>query len=1138
MVLFKDQQLYVSYKNSKAVPDWFSPNSFFRCCPNSFYSEATPIEPDDLDSQETFLPDSAASQTGALYMEKYLKAFEALKSDVSVNYNSETCRDKHLFVRMQLDAEWFNEGSPCKPSKNQFITLQVALMGDLRNRKLIFEHPDWRKRFPESPPASELHRLSSRPHQSILPPWEDASQTGALAASLNGLLPYGAPYMCTYVKLPDWPDPPQGGTALLLHCTRSSQMYTINSTEFDSNYSGELYKKLKELMLQMHVFWSFGDITAFFGRHLSKHIADRLITRKTLRFKQRWINLPLVVKDRFGVCRRVKLQIVDWYGIEYQSLKQTCLAYNVRMEAKDLMDGFKTRMHEAYRNPDTRPDFVEYALSDLCIADLEDAYKSNFKVLCKLAGVFSEDDDSSSDPRGDQTRQRSRQGTTPLSGSQPGLSPDIYKGEKTSESSPHGIFHVRGSQRGLRPDTYKQPPMTKGAKVAMMFRRFLEKLCVVSEDFHEIADLRDRAKQQSITDLMKVYGCQQLLESDPALTKRHLAIVQGGRIKHELPTLSLFCEEPIISMDLQSCYGMALINLFVPVGHPSLIYFPINRPSDWMPLGKFLKKFGHELVDLCWYAVIDTCDEQLSFSQNLIYSKYLNKADSPERKHEAHDNESFTEDDSHIKGQFMLLEKEIKNGILTSTIMSILKNVCSSQEWGELMRKIHIKAAMIYPRSQMMEYEGAQTFVKWQEALRKHPRRLTTIFDISGHCVQDRRPGPWVKFPLKTFISPLVEARMKFKGEMKSLRGDPNQEPEYYKKDAMQRALKGVINTVYGVLASPYFPISSPCAANNITAMARAATLLMASSSGGIKSITDGTECCLNKFRFSRIHNPSMNTISLLGQPHLLPDRTRYRIKIAPLGSQGDPKVKWDWTIKGGEVYFAFKGQEYPFKEAVKLIEKLYKEHLFDFFRFSRHLEELEWARRFGIECKVFGYGYASHGLADYLIGSFKGEGRAELIKARGHKLYDTHYDPNTELPMQSPMKTILENLFEGRPLQARIQSNYTKPCSSGEYLTRVTLRDQGILPGDTITKTVRPKLITVSEFAFQTLNSRLSYEKYYNYMNRVHGCGLEGPYLDEQGYLKDIDQAKSDIQHRIRQGCGAARCEAPGKSPKEVRNA
>ena len=70
-----------------------------------------------------------------------------LTSSTSINYIDEKCRDKHLLVRMQVDAEWFHEGSPCKPSQNLFITLQVALMGRIRNKRLILQHPDWSKRF-------------------------------------------------------------------------------------------------------------------------------------------------------------------------------------------------------------------------------------------------------------------------------------------------------------------------------------------------------------------------------------------------------------------------------------------------------------------------------------------------------------------------------------------------------------------------------------------------------------------------------------------------------------------------------------------------------------------------------------------------------------------------------------------------------------------------------------------------------------------------------------------------------------------------------------------------------------------------------------------------------------------------------
>ena len=44
----------------------------------------------------------------------------------------------------------------------------------------------------------------------------------------------------------------------------------------------------------------------------------------------------------------------------------------------------------------------------------------------------------------------------------------------------------------------------------------------------------------------------------------------------------------------------------IPIGHPVLFYYPKHRPEEWPTLGKWLHKWEHELVEHCWYAVIDT----------------------------------------------------------------------------------------------------------------------------------------------------------------------------------------------------------------------------------------------------------------------------------------------------------------------------------------------------------------------------------------------------------------------------------------------------------------------------------------------------------------------------------------------------
>ena len=97
----------------------------------------------------------------------------------------------------------------------------------------------------------------------------------------------------------------------------------------------------------------------------------------------------------------------------------------------------------------------------------------------------------------------------------------------------------------------------------------------------------------------------------------------------------------------------------IPIGHPVLFYYPKHRPEEWPTLGKWLHKWEHELVEHCWYAVIDTLFFLLSFSQNVVYSKYLvlrtrlnvmRKADNPELNADAKTSDSFSTDEGHVLG--------------------------------------------------------------------------------------------------------------------------------------------------------------------------------------------------------------------------------------------------------------------------------------------------------------------------------------------------------------------------------------------------------------------------------------------------------------------------------------------------------
>lgn len=1155
------------------------------------------------------------------------------------NVNVIDSSSKDVFINLEVDTEWFNKISNCfrwrnndkvlKGSPNTFVTVQVGLMGGAKHHtrplgeaatqtwpegalglrsslqrplradspqrgqgeaaaqtgakhQVIFEHPDLRKAFPD--------------HYPKLQTWD--GETG-LADILNRLIPSGGPYtLKTIEHFGTSEDARKFSPALRSNAakraaklaakqaasalqgvkqasnkaakkgakgaglkgegakqaalqaardTKSAMKQVIRKAKKGAKLASAAAQAAKRpdmphfgyFNLEINCFYSFADIVGLIGRKLGTFIADNMLTGKQLRTKEHRLKIPLIITDGFGRSRPVRVKITDWFGIENTSLDNTCMTYSVDMQYKHLMNDYKTRMNEAYMNPATHNDFIKYAKADLCLHKLKVAYRKSYEWLCGLVGIKERDS--------------------------------------------------------------RYPPKTKGAKVARMFVRLLDQLFPVGKDFANVLDI-PQGKEPSIRYLIRQYGVSELINSDPSLTTRHLAIVLGGRIQHEVPGLSVLRDVLLLSMDLVSCYGTALVHMGLPIGHPLLFYYPKHHTQDWPALGQWLHKWEDELVPGCWYAIIDTLDKQLSFSQNIIFSKLIGRADKPKLREDAKLHDDFKHDKGHVEGDFKLLEREIKNGVLTHATLTVLKRYSSSQEWHELCKTTKIKAAMVYPRSLMIEYEGHQSFAKWEESLRSeaHQRRITTLCEMARDgprmLIEDRRPGPWIKFPLSRFIEPLIDNRKSLKRKMNAA---DKYSDAYNALNAKQLAIKGVVNTLYGILASPYFDTSSPCAANNITATARTACFLMTTACGGFKSITDGCEFNLNKVRFWISKRPSLNTMANMPKPSLIRKTTRKGIKEAPLGSNGDPKCRWDRVIKDGQYFLRFKGTdgmctEYTLKEAQDYIERIYREHVLEFFsvkdnptqytlrpskdrgvaasklsdkglthvntlplaspdisrgfgaaesakmstttlsaqqplRSTKGLPyspdspkgrgllhmDMGWFERFGIECKVLGYGYAAHGMANYIIGSLS-PGKPHLIKARGHKLNAVHYNANTGESVESPMKTFLTDLFDNRALRIPPRAVYFKPCSVGEYKKRRVFREQGILPGDSIPRSASVKMITLSEFHFRTEASMRTWEHHYKYIVRHYDKGLEAGYLDTQGCCNDITSVKVDIQSRI----------------------
>ena len=206
-------------------------------------------------------------------------------------------------------------------------------------------------------------------------------------------------------------------------------------------------------------------------------------------------------------------------------------------------------------------------------------------------------------------------------------------------------------------------------------------------------------------------------------------------------------------------------------------------------------------------------------------------------------------------------------------------------------------------------------------------------------------------------------------------------------------------------------------------------------------------------------------------------------------------------------------------EEAKQLIGQLYKQHVLEFFQYAVRGDQdpLEWFRRFDIQCRTIGLGFASHGMADYLIGGL-GEG-LPTMKARGYKLYAPHFDPFTEKEVDCSMKPVMWSIYHGDPIEVSRSAYYRKPAAVGEVRQRRELRDMGVLSGDTIHRMASPKIIPYSEFHFDRLCIRRQWMKHYKYLNQKYAMGLEAAYLDEKYQIISLAEVKKDIQCRIHRG-------------------
>ena len=566
---------------------------------------------------------------------------------------------------------------------------------------------------------------------------------------------------------------------------------------------------------------------------------------------------------------------------------------------------------------------------------------------------------------------------------------------------------------------------------------------------------KKKEKPYHLADLLRKCGVSYFAQTNPEFSKQTNALIQGGRAKNEQPTI-ISDSGVIADADLSSCYATILENLVYPVGLP-YIYSKHESSTKKLTLGQFLKKYEKSLVPRLYTIIVSG---KLKHRQTLVPSKIVDNFKI---------NEKYSEDDPKIEAEFRLYTNEVRNGIITSDVLEVLRNVCNTRELASWM-KLEVVSAVWYP-----DYKDAMEPALWNALLKQHKEKTGNQVIVQQRAsgkeiTDDNMSRHWVGIPIKDFIKPFKDKRK----ELKHLRNSKEKDsPEWRALDAEQNAMKLVCNNLYGVLASPYFDIGNVVIANNITAAARTAVWCLTSAAGTYQSITDGGAYNLNQVRNWHDGNkPSMNTLSSWRNPKLLNRRITSKIFTKPLGSD----TLWHLSVsEQGSDHSQVKNSDglvYEAKsEGWEYFDEQLLHHIKHFFRQSDGsasgisiLNIISFTHKDVYESIVL------HSQTNYQFTHING---TLNTKARGHKLDGNRYDNETN-------PSNIQSLFSDLRLSPHNIPAYTKQtisqilkCNQANELlmakTPNIVQERGLLAGDSILKQSWVRPISLSMFHWQS---------------------------------------------------------------------
>jgi hypothetical protein len=633
---------------------------------------------------------------------------------------------------------------------------------------------------------------------------------------------------------------------------------------------------------------------------------------------------------------------------------------------------------------------------------------------------------------------------------------DVTSLPKYFEAFLNNINTIRHDLWGFKPWTIEELPHTTGSLVNKNFTEFLNQR-IPNLTLARVLTGRWNSDDTMLEDIEKIqrsliYSHDETIHttaikalkkithgdcisgaSTPSLATEYLnttgkynAIVQGGRCHNERPLETSFTGR-IADIDLKGCYGNALTEFDYPIGIPTVYHKAEGNKK--ITLGEFLQHNESELVPNLWQIVVNG---RLKFKQDLVCSKVVEDRDLRKAAISGFGDEIADlakhedEEISKIPGIFNIFTQELINGIITDDVITVIKAVSTEQELKQWM-DLEVVTATWYPKS--LEVDN-------NEYVKLTAKHYTPVIVIDKSVIDNRYRG-WCRVSIGDFIKPLVEKRLEVK---KLAKDDP-------KLKGLDTILKLFINTLYGVIASPYFPIGNTVIANNITARARVGAWMMAKPLDLFQTITDGGtyNCdkvrCLNQ-NASQFKKPGFDT--LYNRPKWEDVRKGRGYKPLSITIDGvDPWTSPEW--------FASENNS---KKVGDVLDDIGLQHINDFW------DIYGIKLKFEVEHKGenTSTNLATYGKADYAyipIGSetikYKIRGAKDLrndaIKGNMARIHTLDED-NYETPKSHPKYAILTALISGlNEITPDLTYHSPKIQSVNDWLSNPKMQDL-VLPG------------------------------------------------------------------------------------------